>query len=128
MERKDLVDKKTNEVILKGVDYVYDPTQGIYYVQDEMYIENSNSLVNIYFVIDDDYYPVGLVYNDHSHAYSMLPENKRIDEVYEDYKFNLRRFIIKEIDKNYNHYMETNDKFIKQRKRVKSHGKENGAN
>ena len=38
MERKDLVDKKTNEVILKGVDYVYDPTQGIYYVQDEMYI------------------------------------------------------------------------------------------
>ena len=58
----------------------------------------------------------------------MLPENKRIDEVYEDYKNNLRRFIIKEIDKNYNHYMETNDKFIKQRKRVKSHGKENGAN
>ena len=128
MEFRDLVNKTTKEVVLRNVEWEYDEVLGVYHIHDVIHNEINNTIINIYLDLDEDYKSVGLIFNDHFYSYAMLPEEAKLPSEYEDYKVTLKKQVIEDLNRKYSLFVETNDKFIKVRKKGKSHGKENGAN
>ncbi len=113
--RRDLINRKTNEVVIKNIYYVFDHEERIYYVADEIVIPDINQIVNIIFTLDEDYRPNGVVFNDRFDDYSFLGEN--VQESYNQYKSSLIERTKETTFKKYDKYYDTNDKFVKSRKR-----------
>ena len=127
MYRRDLVNSKTNEVVLKSINYAYDNGDNVYYVSDQIVIPEINQVINIIFTLDENFKPNGVVFNDRFDDYSFLGEN--VQESYNQYKSSLIERTKSETLKKYDKFYDTNDKFIKTRKR-RLHGekRKNGAN
>ena len=125
--RRDLINKRTNEVVLKSINYVYDFADNIYYVSDQIVVPDVNQVINVIFTLDDEYKPNGVVFNDRFDDYSFLGEN--VQESYNQYKTSLIERAKNETLSKYDKFYDTNEKFIKSRKR-KLHGekRKNGAN
>ena len=125
--RRDLVNSSTNEIVLKNINYVYDFAENVYYISDQITIPDINQVINIIFTLDDDYKPNGLVFNDRFDDYSMLSEN--VQESYNQYKESLIERAKNTTLSKYDKFYDTNDKFIKMRKRkLNGEKRKNGSN
>ncbi len=125
--RRDLITKRTNEVVLKSINYVYDFADNIYYVSDQIVVPDVNQVINVIFTLDDEYKPNGVVFNDRFDDYSLLGDN--VQESYDQYKASLIERAKNETLSKYDKFYDTNDKFIKMRKRkLNGEKRKNGSN
>lgn len=125
--RRDLINKRTNEVVLKSINYVYDFVDNIYYVSDQIVVPDVNQVINVIFTLDDEYKPNGVVFNDRFDDYSLLGDN--VQESYDQYKASLIERAKNETLSKYDKFYDTNDKFIKMRKRkLNGEKRKNGSN
>lgn len=125
--RRDLINKRTNEVVLKSINYVYDFADNIYYVSDQIVVPDVNQVINVIFTLDDEYKPNGVVFNDRFDDYSLLGDN--VQESYNQYKASLIERAKNETLSKYDKFYDTNDKFIKMRKRkLNGEKRKNGSN
>jgi hypothetical protein len=125
--RRDLINKRTNEVVLKSINYVYDFADNIYYVSDQIVVPDVNQVINVIFTLDDEYKPNGVVFNDRFDDYSLLGDN--VQESYDQYKASLIERAKNETLSKYDKFYDTNDKFIKMRKRkLNGEKRKNGSN
>ena len=125
--RRDLINKRTNEVVLKSINYVYDFADNIYYVSDQIVVPDVNQVINVIFTLDEEYKPNGVVFNDRFDDYSLLGDN--VQESYDQYKASLIERAKNETLSKYDKFYDTNEKFIKMRKRkVNGEKRKNGSN
>ncbi len=125
--RRDLINKRTNEVVLKSINYVYDFADNIYYVSDQIVVPDVNQVINVIFTLDDEYKPNGVVFNDRFDDYSLLGDN--VQESYDQYKASLIERAKNETLSKYDKFYDTNEKFIKMRKRkLNGEKRKNGSN
>ncbi len=127
MEKVEYKDKVINmldkTVVLDNVFAYYDEENEIYWVSDNLLVDDGETKVDITFLTSKEGVPFGMVYNSYFNGYDMLQANIPLRDAYENYKKVLFQNIVLDKNKRFEDFKTLSRKFIALRNR--KNGKEN---
>ena len=112
-----VINKVTNSVVLSNVFVHYDEENEIYWVTDNVLVDDEETKVDIAFVLSNEGVPIGMVYNSYFNGYDCLQYDIPLQEAYNNYKKVLAQNIILDKNKKYDDYIVLSKKFIASHKR-----------
>ena len=128
MEKVEYKDKVINmidkTVVLENVFAHYDEENEVYWVSDNLYVDDGETKVDISFTTDKTGKPFGYIFNSYFRKeYETLTDNIPLKDAYKNYKDTLFMNIINDKNECFEDYKSLTKKFIALRNR--KNGKEN---